>query len=404
MAVENGDDLDDYHALLSPSSSHRWLVCPGSVHAQAGITEPDTGNKASREGTVAHALLEVCVLFGFDPQDLIDHTLLGPDMPEVVQHMVDGVQHALDWVEEYVDFYGAKNLEIRSEQRVHIGSMIGVTDDVCNGTPDIQIRHLDNRCLVTIDYKHGIIPVDVEDNPQLMLYDLGGVKEHGKFKEYKNIIVQPRAAKRRVVDETTIKHGRLSAFADKASRAAVAALAKDAPRVAGPHCRFCKAANNCQTFRRRARQVAADEFEALPDPEEISEKDLNKILAEANLLLSWIKSVQARALAYVVNGGELADFELGWGKRSRLFQSEAEVIEWCRRRKLPEDTYMPRSLLSPAKLEEALKRAGKYPRKERGQPKPDSPIAHLVTYSVPKQTLKPRKETNDFEALEDDDE
>jgi len=398
-------DIDDYHALLSPSASHRWLVCPGSVHAQAGIAEPDTGNKASREGTVAHALLEVCMLFGFDPQDLIDHALLGPDMPEVAQHMVDGVQNALDWVEEYVDFYGAKNLVILNEQRVRIGSMIGVPDEVCNGTPDIQIVHLDGKCLTTVDYKHGMIPVQAEDNSQLMLYTLGGIKEQGnKFKEYKNVIVQPRAAKRRAIEETSYKNSKLTAFTEKANRAALAALAPDAPRAAGEHCRFCRAANNCQTYRRRARQVAADEFDALPDPEEIPDSELNRILGEAHILLHWIQAVQARALAYVVGGGKLDDFELAFGARRRIFQDEAAVIEWCERHKLPLDTYMPRELLSPKQLEDALKRIGKYPKKIRGQQKPDSPIAHLIGYTVPTQKLKPRKNVSDFDALDDEEE
>lgn len=397
-------DIDDYHALLSPSSAHRWMVCPGSVHAQAAMTTVDSGNKASREGTVAHSLLEVCLQFGFDPQDLLEHELL-PDMPPIAQHMVDGVRHALDWVEEYIDTYGAKNLELISEQRVRIGSMIGVPDEVCNGTPDIQIRHLDAKCLVTVDYKHGMIPVDVEDNPQLMLYTLGGIKEHGKYKEYKNVIIQPRAAKRRVVDEVSYKNGKLVGFTDQARRAAIAAMAPDAPRVAGEHCRFCRAANNCQTYRRRARQVAADEFDELPDPDEIPDDDLSKIADELYLLRAWLVAMEGRLMAHLVAGGKLENFELGWGSRKRLFQDPGEVVDWCIRHKLPQDVFMPRSLLSPMQLENALKKLGLFPRKKRNEPKPDSPIAHLIGYTVPKQKLKPKKgndATGDFDAMEDD--
>ena len=44
------------HALLSPSSAHRWLACPPS----ARLTEhmPDTVSPYAAEGTRAHALCE----------------------------------------------------------------------------------------------------------------------------------------------------------------------------------------------------------------------------------------------------------------------------------------------------------------------------------------------------------
>ena len=47
------------HAILSPSASHRWLVCPGSVEANIG--KPWTQSVFALEGTSAHALLEVCL-------------------------------------------------------------------------------------------------------------------------------------------------------------------------------------------------------------------------------------------------------------------------------------------------------------------------------------------------------
>lgn len=395
---------DNGHAVLSPSSSARWIACPGSVQAQAVVTEADIGNDASRTGTVAHALLELCLLFGFKPEEFLDEFPLGDDMPAVTQRMADGVQHVLDYVEEYLDFYGRENVLVLPEHRVYIGSMIGVTDEVCNGTSDVQLVHKDKLLLATIDYKDGVLPVDADNNPQMMLYTLGGIKEHGKFKEYKNIIIQPNAAKRRTVDEVSFKNGRLTTFIHEVGRAAQAALLPNAPRVAGPHCRFCRASSNCQTFRRRARQVAADEFGEVPEPESISDEQLNEVLKEAFLLEQWIKSVKTRALAYVQAGGALHDYVLGWGTRKRIFQDEASVIEWCRNHKLPLDAYMPRELVSPKQLETVLKKHKLYPRAKRGEQTPDSPIAHLVGYTNPKPALKPRKASEDFDAIEDDDE
>jgi hypothetical protein len=318
-------------------------------------------------------------------------------MPPIAQHMIDGVRVALDWVQEYVDTYGRKNLIVVPEHRVYIGEMIGISDEECNGTTDLQIVHRDMSRLVTVDYKHGVKAVHAENNSQMMLYTAGGIAEHGKFKEYTNVIVQPRAAKKQSVEETTYKQSKLTPFLQKASRAAQAALLPDAPRVAGDHCTFCKAASNCQTLRRRAHQIAADEFGEIEDPESIPAERLNEVLNEAKALMNFVMAVRARALKYVMAGGRLDDYELGWGTKTRNFPNPEDVADWCRKRKIPLDEYMPRQLLTPKQLEGVLKQHKLYPKKVRGQDRPESPISHLVGYTVPKPALKPKRGGNTAE-------
>lgn len=45
------------HALLSASSAHRWLNCPGSVSLTKDM--PDTVSEYAEEGRLAHALAEL---------------------------------------------------------------------------------------------------------------------------------------------------------------------------------------------------------------------------------------------------------------------------------------------------------------------------------------------------------
>lgn len=392
------------HATLSPSSSERWIACPGSIAAQAAVTEPDEGGKASREGTVAHSLLQVCLLFGFKPQEFLG-AVIDKNMPPVVQHMIDGVQCALDYVEEYLDFHGADKVEVLTERRVYVGKMIGVPDEVCNGTSDLTLRHLDGSCLNVCDYKHGLRVVEAADNPQLMLYTAGVIAEHGKHKSYRNTIIQPRAPKKRPVEEVDYKHGKLTIFLRDVSRSAQAALLPNAPRVAGEHCTFCRASSNCQTYRRRVRQVAADEFGEIEDPESIPDEDINDVLREAVLLKNWISQIEARALRMATAGVQLVDYQLGWSARKRIFQDPELVADWCKKHKLLVDEYMPRALLTPKKLEDVLKRRKLYPVKKRGDTEaPESPISHLVGYTTPKPALKPRAGNSAVEDFAEDDE
>jgi hypothetical protein len=245
-----------------------------------------------------------------------------------------------------------------------------------------------------------------------MLYTAGAVAAAApaKYRVFKNVVIQPRAPRKRPVEEASFKQGKLTIFLEKAARAAEAALLPNAPRAAGDHCTFCKARANCQTFRRRVRQVAANEFDVIEDPDDIPAERLEAILAEADLLDAWISSVRSRALAMAKEGHKFSNYELGWGTRKRVWQDPDAVRAWCAGREvegapLPIDEYAPRGLLTPAQLEKLLKQHKLYPRKQRGQPKPDSPIAHLVGYTIPKAALKPRRvadATEDFEELEGD--
>lgn len=397
---------DEYHAKLSPSASERWIACPGSIGASASLMDADDSSTASKEGTVAHSLLQTCIMLELDPQDFLGQYIDGKTMPAVSQRMIDGVRIALDYVEEYLDHYGRENVEVLTERRVFIGGMIGIDDELCNGTADLQLRHHDHSRLTIIDYKNGVKPVPVKDNPQLMLYTAGAVAEaKGKYKLFQNVIIQPNAPRKRPVEEDEYRRPKLDKFLKHAAKAAEAALLPNAPRVAGAHCTFCKARANCQTFRRRVRQVAASEFDVLPDPEEIPDERINEILNEAKLLDEWISAVRARALSLAKAGTELTDWELGWGQRKRIWQDPEAVREWCVTKKLPEDVFAPRDLLTPAALEKELKRLKLFPRKERGGPKPESPIAHLIGYTTPSPALKPRKvglAQDDFDAVDEE--
>ena len=51
--------MPNKHAMLSASSSARWLACPPSAQLCAAL--PDTVTDYAREGTCAHESVSICV-------------------------------------------------------------------------------------------------------------------------------------------------------------------------------------------------------------------------------------------------------------------------------------------------------------------------------------------------------
>lgn len=244
------------HAKLSPSASHRWLVCPGSVEANVG--KPWERSIHALEGTSAHALLEVCLRLGSDPEEFFGDTLEPGHMP-VDEGMIDGVGYALDYVRAYV----ANNpkTKVLVEHEVAFGPAIGAPTDQAFGTSDIILDNFPVE-VVVLDYKHGIgITVSVKDNSQLLLYALGMREQRGRYQRYRKVVVQPRLAKRKPVQEApALTDTKIVQWAQKVAEIVPIALGKNAPRVAGAHCRYCAADGNCQAQYELVMQKAKEDF------------------------------------------------------------------------------------------------------------------------------------------------
>src|SRR5271155_4888292 len=87
------------HSPLGPSSSKRWMHCPGSVNASHGVTEDESQYAA--EGTAAHYLSELARRQGLPAKGWIGHKFkVGKFTFEVDEEMADSAQAFVDWVSE----------------------------------------------------------------------------------------------------------------------------------------------------------------------------------------------------------------------------------------------------------------------------------------------------------------
>jgi Protein of unknown function (DUF2800) len=371
------------HAVLSPSASHRWLTCPGSIAANRN--KPFEENKYSIEGTSAHGLLEVCLVLNDAPENYKGMTLKKGHYP-IDDDMVNGVGYALDWIHGYL----ANNpqAKIHIEYSVYYDSAIGTEKGTGFGTADVIIDNLPKE-IVAFDYKHGIgITVEVEDNTQLLLYLAGYREEAGKARMYRKVVCQPRARKRKPIHEACVNDKQLTTWLEKKVIPVVPiALGDNAPRVAGDHCQYCFADGNCIAQYDTVLKGAKQEF-SVSDPKSLSPAQIAKLLSALETINRIGKAVEAHAIELVHAGVEIPGYERDFSVPHRKWVDEDKAEKVLTDMGLtPKERYSV-SLITPTQAEAMLTSKGVIAKPVRGQPKPRvAKLDKIITRGEKKPTI-----------------
>lgn len=367
------------HSKLSPSGSHRWIKCPGSVKLSEQFPKPAAADYAI-EGTAAHQLGEYCLKRNIDAVGMegtkikVTENNVVQDV-EVTKDMTDAVQVYLDFIrslasQDQVD-RGEKLRFV--EERFDLSWLIPDT----SGSNDCAVYDPSTQTMHIVDYKHGAgVVVDVEWNSQLMMYALGGmynvwrkyIIESGKNFSMTNIvknfylhIVQPRTytsdekIKSWNVDSVTV----LAWGIDVLKRAADRTKKENAQLETGEHCRFCPCLAMCPKMVEDAVAIAKTDFHnpILPEPKDLTALDVAKVMNIVDVFSSWSKEVKNYAIQLLSNGGEVPGYKLVKGRSDRKWSNEAKTIQVLSSI-LNDKMYTERKLISPAQAESALKTLG----------------------------------------------
>lgn len=339
------------HASFGASNSKRRMACPGSLKAEERF--PDESSPYAELGTAAHELGEHCLENGIADVALCiggsfnDHT--------VDDNMATAVQTYVNFVRE-VEANEAPAL-LRLEQRFSLEDLDPPMPMF--GTSDCTIYGKETGNLWIIDYKHGQgVAVDVEDNAQLKYYALGAVLKIGNkapINQVHTAIVQPRASHRdgsiRVYSYT--KNDILD-FGTDLIDAAHAALAPDAPLIAGDHCKFCKAAGVCSALRGNALAVAQDEFGVIKSVDDLTPEEIGAYMDKLPLIEEWIKSLRRHAHTMLEAGTSVPGFKLVEKRPTRRWKNEDELLEWAASQNLEDEEIFEKKIKSPAQIEKAV--------------------------------------------------
>jgi len=314
------DHSNRAHALLSPSSSSRWLHCTPSAKLNDTIEEKTSIFAA--EGTLAHELAEVMLqksLKEITPQkatpmlkNIKDHELYSEDMPDYVQVYVD---YCLEqyYAARKKDEHATALIEQKVDLTAYVPHSFGANDFAIIGGNTLEI----------IDLKYGQgVRVEAEGNSQLKLYAIGAVEALGFFYDIKHVkmtIVQPRLDH---ISSWQISKEELMLWAEgELKTKAALAINGTGELCAGDWCKFCKAAPRCRALADLTAEQAINDFSEAKleykDPKTLSDEELVKVYENIKIIEGYLKSVAQYMLDEAHKGKKWLGYKLVAGKGRR---------------------------------------------------------------------------------------
>lgn len=307
------------HALLSASSSHRWLNCPPS--ARLCERYEDRGSDYAAEGTDAHTLCEYKL-----------RCALGEDLSHVAD-IRDTLAFYSEEMEECVDGYTAYILELVESAKQACADPVVLIEQRLDfsryvegsfGTGDCVI--IADGTLHIVDYKHGQgVLVEAEDNPQMRLYALGALDLFDSIYDISEVsmtIYQPR---RYNISTHTVFKESLYQWADEVLRpAAELAFTGDGDYRCGEWCQFCKAKHECRKRAERNLELAQYDFKL---PPLLEDDEIEAILDKLDDLAAWAADIKDYALKAALAGKRWNGFKLVEGRANRRYVSEEAVAK-----------------------------------------------------------------------------
>ena len=269
------------HTLYSASSLDRLALCPPS--ARLGKDIPDKSSADAERGTRIHAAGEAL---------LLGNTIsMGIDDEEY--------QIAKLYAEYVWDVAGDEGV-IHVEAEFH--KELGLYNPDFGGTADAVV--IVGRNLHIIDLKSGRTPVQAKENKQMLTYALGAWDRYGRanFDFIHLHIFQPS-------NVSTIFYG-----ADRMLRwieelIEIGNKADDPfekPNPSAKACHFCKAKTVCSAMREKAITNAKQDF---------AENDLEKLLDDAKLAITWAEAIQEKAKQAILDGADAGKWTLKNGRK-----------------------------------------------------------------------------------------
>jgi len=304
------------HAILSASSSHRWLNCPPSARLSESYVDKESDYAA--EGTEAHTLCEykLRLALGLEPNNPTENLLYYNEEMEACAN--DYATYIMECLAEAKET--CRDPIVLIEQKLDFSRFV----ENGFGTGDCVI--ITDGTLQIVDYKHGQgVLVEAEKNPQMMLYALGALELFDGIYDVNTVsmtIFQPR---RDNVSTYTVSKELLYQWAEEVLKpTAELAFAGKGEYQCGEWCGFCKAKNECRARYVHNMQLARYDFKL---PPLLEDGEIEEILGKLDGLISWANDIKEYALKTAVSGKEWNGWKLVEGRSNRKYTNEVTVSD-----------------------------------------------------------------------------
>ena len=303
------------HALLSASSSHRWLNCPPSARLCEGYD--DKGSNFAAEGSDAHSLCEYKLrkALGMEAKDPTE------DLTWYDAEMEESASGYAAFVMELV----AEAKKTCSDPVVLIEQRLDYSKYVQSGFGTGDCVLISDGTLHIVDFKYGRgVLVEAEDNPQMKLYALGALEIFDCLYDIETVnmtIYQPRRAN---VSTFTLTRQELLDWAETVLvPTAELAYAGDGEYHCGEWCQFCKAKADCRERARANMELARYEFR---QPPLLTDEEVEEILGKLDSLMDWASDIKDYALQAAISGKHWSGYKLVEGRANRRYTDENAVV------------------------------------------------------------------------------
>lgn len=373
------------HALLSPSSSSRWLNCTPS--ARLAENAENKSSVYAEEGTLFHEICEYCLaqwnagVWEPDP--------FGEELPELKDdHLMHPLfkQEMFKHARNYCDFVMNENYNLEKsdgacamllEEKVDISEYA----PECFGSVDCQLVGRDTLEVIDLKYGEGV-KVYAERNTQMMLYALGALKGKPSIKTIRLVIAQVRLNH---FDVWEISANDLLQWADKVLKpTAKEAFAGKGEQKIGDWCGFCPVKAQC----RKQYEAVVNDFDMYKYPELLTEDEICDLIGKIGKYKSWLESVNKYVYDEALRGHKWKGYKLVAGRSSRVITDEEAIRQDLLTKKYLEDEIFNIKLKGIGDLEKLVGKKqfsvlyGQYVKSKPGNPK-------LVPDSAPGDEINP---------------
>jgi hypothetical protein len=309
------------HALLSASSSHRWLHCTPSARLEEKL--PESSSQYAEEGSLAHEIAELKLRkYCIEPMGTRTFNARIKKFKENPLFQEEMLKHT----DAYLDYIAGVLHGFSSPPYVAAEKKIDYSSYAPEGFGTCDCIIIGGNILHIVDFKYGKgVPVSAKDNPQMKLYALGAYTEYSflyPIDTVKMTIVQPRLDNS--ISEDSLSLEELLKWGESIKPITKLAFNGEGEYAPGEHCRFCRAKALCRA--RADHYISLEGFNKMKPPV-ISKEEVGEILRRAQELSAWVKSLEEFALGECLQGNDVPGWKLVEGRAVRQFTDQEKAFK-----------------------------------------------------------------------------